>query len=104
MEHFTLSYTTTPRLQEGHLPRLCGVVASGNLEVLVEPLDAADLCLIEVNTSAPGFRVIWEALLSDFVERNQVGGVQISINDAGATPAVVGLRLDQALDAYRSGL
>ncbi|MDD5286558.1 MAG: malonate decarboxylase acyl carrier protein [Desulfuromonadaceae bacterium] len=104
MEQFTLSYKTSPRLQEGHPPQLCGVVASGNLEVLVEPLDSADLCLIEVNTSAPGFRLIWEAVLSDFVERNRVAGVRISINDAGATPAVVGLRLDQALDAYRSAV
>lgn len=64
----------------------------------------ADLCVFEVSTSAPGFRVIWEAVLSDFVERNPVGGVRISINDAGATPAVVGLRLDQALDMYRIGV
>jgi malonate decarboxylase delta subunit len=104
MEHFTLSYTTINRLHEHQSPQICGVVASGNLEVLVEPLNSSDLCTIEVSTSAPGFRVIWEAVLGDFVERNPVGGVQISINDAGATPAVVGLRLDQALDAYRSGL
>ncbi len=104
MEHFTLSYTTSPRHQKGHAPHLCGVVASGNLEVLIEPLDSDDLCQIEVSTSAPGFRVIWEAVMSDFVERNQVGGVRISINDAGATPAVVGLRLDQSLDAYRSSI
>lgn len=102
MEQFTLSYKTTPRLLEAHPPQLCGVVSSGNLEVLVEPLDQADRCQIEVSTSAPGFRVIWEALLGDFAERNRVGGVRISINDAGATPAVVGLRLDQALGAYRS--
>jgi malonate decarboxylase delta subunit len=104
MEHFTLSYTTIPRFQEHKPAQMCGVVASGNLEVMVEPLDSAELCTIEVSTSAPGFRVIWDAVLGDFVERNPVGGVHISINDAGATPAVVGLRLDQALDAYRSGL
>lgn len=102
MEQFSISYKSASLLQTQHPPQLCGVVSSGNLEVLVEPLDPADSCQIEVSTSAPGFRVIWEALLGDFAERNRVGGVRISINDAGATPAVVGLRLDQALDAYRS--
>ena len=104
MEQFFFSYENISRHQEAHPPQLCGVVASGNLEVLVEPLDSLDFCQIEVSTSAPGFHVIWEALLNDFVERNRVGGVRISIHDAGATPAVVGLRLDQALDAYRSAV
>jgi malonate decarboxylase delta subunit len=74
------------------------VVSSGNLEILVEPAAAADACSVTVNTSAHGFRDIWEAVLRDFVARHHVGGLSLSINDAGATPAVVSLRLDQAFE------
>jgi malonate decarboxylase delta subunit len=81
---------------------LCGVVASGNLEVLVEPGDDPATCAVEVNTSAHGFREIWEAVLTDFSARHPVGGLRIAINDAGATPAVVGLRLAQAFETSRS--
>ena len=81
---------------------LCGVVSSGNLEVLVEPTGDPASCAIEVNTSAHGFRDIWEAVLSDFAARHAVGGLRIAINDAGATPAVVSLRLDQAFETCRS--
>jgi malonate decarboxylase delta subunit len=79
-------------------PALVGVVASGNLEVLLEPAqDAA--CRIVVDTSARGFGAIWEAVLRDFHARHGVAGIAVSIHDMGATPAVVSLRLDQALAA-----
>jgi len=64
-------------------PVLVGVVGSGNLEVLLEP-------------AARGFGPIWQAVLGDFHQRHPLAGVRISINDMGATPAVVSLRLDQA--------
>ena len=81
-------------------PVLVGVTASGNCEVLVEPADQRDTCRIAVNTSALGFAPIWEAVLRDFGERHAAGGLAIEINDVGATPAVVSLRLDQALEAW----
>jgi malonate decarboxylase delta subunit len=75
---------------------LVGVVGSGNLEVLMEPsLDPAR-CTIAITTSARGFGPIWEAVAQNFQAQHQLGGVAISINDMGATPAVVSLRLDQA--------
>ena len=77
-------------------PVLVGVVGSGNLEVLVEP-GPQPLCSIHVETSARGFGAIWEAVFRDFHGRHGLGGVRISIHDMGATPAVVGLRLSQAL-------
>jgi malonate decarboxylase delta subunit len=76
-------------------PVLVGVVGSGNLEVLLEPA-ASDQCTFHVETSARGFGVIWEAVLRDFHERHEFAGLNVSINDMGATPAVVSLRLDQA--------
>ena len=37
--------------------------------------------------------------MEDFNQRWQLGDVSIAINDMGATPAVVSLRLDQAVEA-----
>jgi len=102
MEQFVMKFQVTNRLTTSTSPRVCGVVSSGNLEVLVESGESEDICRIDVNTPAEGFRDIWNAVLSDFVERQPVGGVRITINDAGATPAVVSLRLDQAIDIFRS--
>ena len=79
-------------------PTLVGVVASGNLEVLVETAPGTG-CRIDVDTSARGFGAIWEAVLRDFHDRHDVGGIAVSIHDMGATPAVVSLRLDPAMSA-----
>nr|WP_246541531.1 malonate decarboxylase acyl carrier protein [Collimonas antrihumi] len=79
--------------------QLSGVVSSGNLEVLVEPAALNGACTIEIRTAARGFGAIWEAVLGDFQERWQLADARIAINDMGATPAVVSLRLDQALQA-----
>ena len=99
----TLRYRFDGRdpVQARHDHALVGVVASGNLEVLVErvPLDGA--MEIEIVTAARGFGQIWQAVLEDFAARHPLRDLRISINDAGATPAVVGLRLDQALEALR---
>ncbi len=81
-------------------PVLVGVVGSGNLEVLVEAI-AGDACSIDVSTSARGFRPIWDAVLRDFHERHPLAGLRVSINDMGATPAVVSLRLQQAIAQVR---
>jgi malonate decarboxylase delta subunit len=79
-------------------PALVGVVASGNLEVLVEPAASAD-CRVDIDTSARGFGPIWEAVLRDFHDRHALAGLTVAIHDMGATPAVVSLRLDQAIAA-----
>ena len=81
-------------------PCIVGVVASGNLEVLIEPSASDSACAIEINTAAHGFRATWQAVMADFFARHPIAGVRISINDAGATPAIVTLRLDQAFEAY----
>jgi malonate decarboxylase delta subunit len=78
------------------VPALVGVVGSGNLEVLVEPQEKV-ACTVDVATSARGFGTIWRAVMDDFRERHPLSGLRVSIHDMGATPAVVSLRLDQAL-------
>ena len=77
-------------------PVLVGVVGSGNLEVMLEPA-AGSNCDVRIETSARGFGSIWEAVARDFHQRHPLAGVRVSVNDMGATPAVVSLRLDQAV-------
>ena len=98
----TLAFDFSGRGQAvAHPPALAGVVASGNLEVMIESVTLDGNCRVEVNTSARGFGEIWRAVLEDFFARHPLSDLRITINDAGATPAVVSLRLDQALEEFR---
>jgi malonate decarboxylase acyl carrier protein len=72
-----------------------GVVGSGDCEVLVEPHDEAD-AVVRVRTTVDGFEVIWQRVLGTFFARYPVAG-RFEINDQGATPGVVSLRLRQAV-------
>ena len=93
----TLDYTFAGQRAAGvFAPVLVGVVGSGNLEVLLEPASGTD-CTIHIETSARGFGSIWEAVARDFHQRHPLAGLRVSVNDMGATPAVVSLRLDQAI-------
>lgn len=76
---------------------ICGVVGSGNLEILVSKIDNQNQCIVEINTSAVGFENVWHAVLNEFVQRYAVAGFKFQLNDMGATPAVVSLRLSQAV-------
>jgi malonate decarboxylase delta subunit len=76
---------------------IVGVVASGNLEVLLERTSPPDVCTIDIATAAHGFGAVWEAVLRDFVVRRAAGGLRISINDGGARPDTVALRLAQGV-------
>jgi len=102
METLTYRFAGAQRLPT-FAPVLVGVVASGNLEVLLEPAASAD-CSFHIETSARGFGTIWEAVLRDFHERHGFQGARVSINDMGATPAVVSLRLDQAAASLKKAL
>jgi malonate decarboxylase delta subunit len=76
---------------------ITGVVASGNLEVLVERILPDTECQVEIITAATGFGAVWEVVVADFVERRSPGGLKLSINDGGARPDTVALRLAQAV-------
>jgi len=77
-----------------------GVVGSGDLEVLLEPsLD--EQAHVIVRTSVDGFGEVWQAVLDRFFTRNDLTAA-IEINDAGATPGTVTLRLAQAVEESRS--
>lgn len=79
---------------------IVGVLGSGNLEVMVEPVALGGACEIVVSTAARGFGTIWQAVMKDFFARHRAGDIRVSVNDAGATPAIVSLRLDQAIETY----
>jgi malonate decarboxylase delta subunit len=85
----------TPVTKRAHV----GAVASGNLEVLCEP-PAGDGATIVVSTSVDGYEPVWRATLERFLEQHFIAAA-IEINDFGATPAMVSLRLEQALELAR---
>jgi len=95
----TLSYRhKAERRAAGAKPMaIVGVVASGNLEVLVERVLPGTDCQIEITTPITGFAKVWEAVTADFVERRSPGGLRLSINDGGARADTVALRLAQAV-------
>ena len=76
---------------------IVGVVASGNLEVLVERVLPDAECAVDITTAAMGFGEVWSAVIGDFVERYSPGGLKFSINVGGARPDTVSLRLAQAV-------
>jgi len=77
-----------------------GVVGSGDLEVLLEPSADSD-AHVAVTTSVEGFGSVWKHVLDRFFNRFD-GAAAIEINDFGATPGVVLLRLEQAAEALRA--
>ena len=82
----------TPVRRRAHV----GVVGSGNLEVLCEPPSAGGARIV-VSTTVDGFEPIWRATLERFLAGRAIAA-DIEINDFGATPATVTLRLEQALE------
>jgi malonate decarboxylase delta subunit len=73
-----------------------GVVGSGEMEVLMEPSETG-IAHVSVLTSVNGFGNSWKAVLDRFFSKYD-GAVRIDINDAGATPGNVMLRLEQAVE------
>jgi malonate decarboxylase delta subunit len=94
METIELSYPAKRRIpKRAHV----GVVGSGDLEVLLEPSEGNN-AQVQIRTSVEGFGSTWRAVLDRFFSSYD-GNVRIQINDAGAAPGVVSLRLAQAVEA-----
>ncbi len=104
MERFSFEYSGGSAAPASVKPVLAGVLGSGNLEVLVTPQPASGIMRIDIVTAAVGFQPIWRAVMDDAFARWRLADVCVSINDAGATPAVVSLRLDQALEEFTGRL
>lgn len=96
MEELSFTLKTLRPASGTRRQAIVGIVASGNLEVLVERIADTDICAVEIATAAHGFRPVWEAVIGDFAAHG-AGGLRISINDGGARPDMVALRLAQGL-------
>lgn len=96
MEKLTFTYPAgAPIAARVHV----GVVASGDLEVLLEPSPQAE-SKVTVNTSVTGFGSVWKTVLDRFFGHFNAA-VAVEINDFGATPGLVMLRLEQAAEALQ---
>ena len=92
MQQLTFSYPATrPPVARAHV----GVVASGDLEIVVVPAAGTGAATVTLRTSVDGFDTVWRRVL----DRHFAGSAleaAYEINDFGATPGMVSLRLAQA--------
>ena len=95
MENLKIKHTAKTRLAGKKSQAIIGVVASGNLEVLLERVLPDKQCEVDIATPVKGYDDTWKAVVAEFVERSSPGGLRISINDGGARPDTVYLRLMQ---------
>ena len=94
MERIELDYPAKRKVSNrAHV----GVVGSGDMEILLEPSEGTT-AHVSVRTSVDGFGASWKAVLDRFFAKYD-GVVRIQINDAGATPGIAQLRLEQAVEA-----
>ena len=77
-----------------------GVVGSGDLEVLMEPA-SEKAAHFRVRTSVDGYAQVWKAVIDRFFARFE-RAARVEINDFGATPGTVMLRLEQAAEGAQS--
>ena len=73
-----------------------GVVGSGDLEILLEP-SSGTMANVLVRTRYDGFAEVWRNVMDKFFDVNDIVAY-IEINDFGATPGMVTMRLLQALE------
>jgi malonate decarboxylase delta subunit len=93
MEQIELDYPAKRKVSNrAHV----GVVGSGDMEVLLEPSGDAR-AHVSIRTSVDGFGETWKAVLDRFFGKYD-GAARIQINDAGGTPGIVLLRLEQAVE------
>jgi malonate decarboxylase delta subunit len=97
METLSYHHKARQRAAGSKLTAIVGVVASGNLEVLVERVLPDTDCELDIKTAVEGFDAVWERIVADFVELRSPGGLKLSVNDGGARPDTVALRLAQAV-------
>ena len=97
MERLHFEYAAAqPITQRAHV----GVVGSGDLEVLLEP-SPDQKTHVTVTTSVDGFGKTWKLVMDRFFSRYQ-HAASIEIHDFGATPGVLALRLEQAVERSQS--
>ncbi|KTC80426.1 malonate decarboxylase subunit delta [Legionella cherrii] len=99
MEQMEFRFTLSGERLQGK-KTVCGVVGSGNLEVIIETNTTSET-IFTIQTAIEHYKPVWKMVIGDFVNQYQPVGLQFTINDNGATPAVVLLRLGQALEEFQ---
>ncbi len=98
MEKLSFKFDATkPAKKPVHI----GVVASGDLEVILRPAKGKQATL-RIVTGSDGFKEVWKNVLTRFFDRYPLLA-DFEINDFGATPGVVNLRLTQAMEVLNNG-
>ncbi|QBP40167.1 malonate decarboxylase subunit delta [Paenisporosarcina antarctica] len=93
MESMTFTFPATKKINSlAHV----GVVGSGDLEIMMEPSGSSQT-EVTIRTGITGYKDTWESVVQRFFSQHEVA-VKVKINDFGATPGVVKLRLEQALE------
>jgi malonate decarboxylase delta subunit len=95
MQSLSFRHSAERRLSGKKDKAIIGVVASGNLEVLLERVLPGTACEVDIATPIIGYDETWKSVVVEFVEQFSPGGLRISINDGGARPDTVYLRLMQ---------
>lgn len=98
MEKMTFRFDSTGERSKGK-KIVCGVVGSGNLEVLVEENKTRETVFI-VQTSVENYKPLWKRVINDFIKEYNPVGLKFTLMDNGATPAVVALRLRQSWEIF----
>lgn len=97
METMNYEYPASTKVPK----RACvGVVASGDLEVLLQPSKDSKSHVF-IQTSVVGFGDTWKSVM-DWFFGQYTDAADIVIHDAGATPGTVVLRLQQAVEESKS--
>ncbi|MGV9712068.1 malonate decarboxylase acyl carrier protein [Gordonia sp. NPDC003424] len=99
MQSLTLTFPAHAELER---PVHVGVVASGDLEILMTPRLGGEDARVELRTSVDGFDDLWRRVLERTL-REHAFAARYEINDFGATPGMVTLRLAQAAQIARNG-
>jgi malonate decarboxylase delta subunit len=93
LERMTYTFPATKKIaQFAHV----GVVGSGDLEIMMEPSSNFQTEVI-IRTGISGYKKTWESVIGRFFSQHDIAAT-VKINDFGATPGVVKLRLEQALE------
>lgn len=93
MENIILNYDGSQSISKNIR---VGNVGSGDLEILLKPTKNQQIN-IHITTSIDNHQAIWEAIFARYFDEN-TPSMDVVINDFGATPGVIGLRLAQALE------
>ncbi|MDV6378578.1 malonate decarboxylase subunit delta [Sporosarcina sp. GW1-11] len=93
MESFLFTYPARKSIDR---PAHVGVVGSGDLEIILEPNDQSTT-EVSIRTHVTGHKATWEAVIQRFFEQHDIAA-NVKINDFGATPGMVAMRLAQAVE------